>query len=115
MSSLQGQLSSMDVANDRQGGDLVAPKGNLSEAGLDYARALREVKYREMVVELLARQYEMARVDEARQGAQVQVVDAAVVPDRPVSQFRVWIVLGGLLLSLPLVHGPWPSNRPGAG
>jgi uncharacterized protein involved in exopolysaccharide biosynthesis len=102
MSSLQGQLSSMDVANDRQGGDLVAPKGNLSEAGLDYARALREVKYREMVVELLARQYEMARVDEARQGAQVQVVDAAVVPDRPVSQFRVWIVLGGLLLSLPL-------------
>jgi capsule polysaccharide export protein KpsE/RkpR len=102
MSSLQGQLSSMDVANDRPGGDLVAPKGNLSEAGLDYARALREVKYREMVVELLARQYEMARVDEARQGAQVQVVDAAVVPDRPVSQFRVWIVLGGLLLSLPL-------------
>ena len=102
MSSLQGQLSSMDVANDRQGGDLVAPKGNLSEAGLDYARALREVKYREMVVELLARQYEIARVDEARQGAQVQVVDAAVVPDRPVSQFRVWIVLGGLLLSLPL-------------
>jgi len=102
MSSLQGQLSSMDVANDRPGGDLVAPKGNLSEAGLDYARALREVKYREMVVELLARQYEIARVDEARQGAQVQVVDAAVVPDRPVSQFRVWIVLGGLLLSLPL-------------
>jgi glycosyltransferase involved in cell wall biosynthesis len=102
MSSLEGQLSSMDVANDRPGGDLVAPKGNLSEAGLDYARALREVKYREMVVQLLVRQYEMARVDEARQGAQVQVVDVAVIPDRPVSRFRVWIVLGGLLLSLPV-------------
>jgi uncharacterized protein involved in exopolysaccharide biosynthesis len=102
MASLQGQLSSMDVASDRQGGDLVAPKGNLSEAGLDYARALREVKYREMVVQLLARQYEMARVDEARQGTQVQVVDAAVIPDHPVSLFRVWIVLGGLLLSLPV-------------
>jgi uncharacterized protein involved in exopolysaccharide biosynthesis len=60
------------------------------------------VKYREMVVQLLARQYEMARVDEARQGAQVQVVDAAVIPDRPVSLFRVWIVLGGLLVALPL-------------
>jgi uncharacterized protein involved in exopolysaccharide biosynthesis len=44
----------------------------------------------------------MARVDEARQGSQAQVVDAAAVPDRPTSLFRIWIALGVLLLSLPM-------------
>jgi uncharacterized protein involved in exopolysaccharide biosynthesis len=102
LSSLEAQLAAMDVAHDRLSGDLVAPKGTVSAAGLEYARALREVKYRETVVGLLMRLQEVARVDEARQGAQAQIVDAAVVPDRPASQFRIWIVLGALLVSLPL-------------
>jgi uncharacterized protein involved in exopolysaccharide biosynthesis len=102
LSSLEAQLAAMDVAHDRLSGDLVAPKGTVSQAGMEYARALREVKYRETVVGLLMRLQEVARVDEARQGAQAQIVDAAVVPDRPASQFRVWIVLGALLVSLPL-------------
>jgi uncharacterized protein involved in exopolysaccharide biosynthesis len=102
LSSLEAQLTAMDVAHDRLSGDLVAPKGTVSQAGLEYARALREVKYRETVVGLLMRLQEVARVDEARQGAQVQIVDAAVVPDRPTSLFRIWIVLGALLVSLPL-------------
>ena len=80
---MEGQLSVMDAAHDRRTGDLVAPKGTVTQASLDYARALREVKYRETIQDLLTRQYEGARVDEARQGALVQVVDAAVVPDRP--------------------------------
>ncbi|MGD0681302.1 MAG: Wzz/FepE/Etk N-terminal domain-containing protein [Terracidiphilus sp.] len=102
LSSLEAQLAAMDVAHDRRSGDLVAPKGTVSQAGLEYMRALREVKYRETVVNLLMRLQEMARVDEARQGAQAQVVDVAAVPDRPTSQFRIWIVLGAMLVSLPL-------------
>jgi uncharacterized protein involved in exopolysaccharide biosynthesis len=101
LSSLQAQLSAMDVDNDSRGGDLVAPKGTLGEAGLEYARALREVKYREMVQDLLTRQYEAARVDEARQGSMVQIVDPAVVPDRPDFLYRIWIIFAALLLSLP--------------
>jgi capsule polysaccharide export protein KpsE/RkpR len=102
LSSLETQLAAMDVAHDRRSGDLVAPKGTVSQAGLEYARALREVKYCETVVSLLMRLQEVARVDEARQGAQAQVVDAAAVPDRSTSLFRIWIVLGALLASLPL-------------
>jgi uncharacterized protein involved in exopolysaccharide biosynthesis len=60
------------------------------------------VKYCETVVSLLMRLQEVARVDEARQGAQAQVIDAAAVPDRPASLYRIWIVLGALLVSLPL-------------
>ena len=101
LSSLEAQLTAMDVDSDRTGGDLVAPKGKLGEAGMEYARALREVKYREMVQDLLTRQYEAARVDEARQGSAAQIVDPAVIPDRPNHLYKIWIVLAALLLSLP--------------
>jgi len=102
LSGLEGQLAAMDASSDRQGGDLAAPKGKFGEGGLEYARALREVKYRETIQELLTRQYEGARVDEARQGALVQVVDPAVAPDRPSSLYRLWILLGALFAALPL-------------
>jgi uncharacterized protein involved in exopolysaccharide biosynthesis len=102
LSSLQGQLSAMDVGNNRSTGDLVVPKGTTSEAGLEYSNALREVQYRAGVVKLLAQQYEMARVDEAQQGPAAQVVDAAVVPDHPNNLYKIVIVLAGLLLALPV-------------
>lgn len=102
LTGMKRQLAAMDVNGDRATGDLIAPKGKITQAGLDYARALREVKYREAMYELLTRQYEVARVDEARQGSLVQVVDPAVVPDRPGSYYRLWILIGGLVLAFPL-------------
>lgn len=102
LTGMEGQLAAMDAASDRSTGDLVAPKGTVTQASLDYTRALREVKYRETIQDLLTPQYEGARVDEARQGAQVQVVDPAVIPDQPTSLYRLWIVLGTLAVSLPL-------------
>ena len=100
--SMEEQLAAMDAASDRKTGDLVAPKGKVTQDILDYARALREVKYRETVQDLLTRQYEGARVDEARQGAMIQIVDPAVVPDRPSYTFKLVIVLAALLSALPL-------------
>lgn len=102
LGSLESQLAAMDVSSNRNTGDLVSPKGEITEAGTDYTRALRETKYREAVYELLARQYEFARVDEARQGALIQVVDPAVAPDRPNPHYRLVILLAALVLALPL-------------
>jgi uncharacterized protein involved in exopolysaccharide biosynthesis len=101
LAGIEGQLSAMDAASDRSTGDLIAPKGRVTQAGLDYTRALREVKYRETIQDLLTRQYEGARVDEARQGELIQIIDPAVVPDRP-SPYRIWVVFGALLGALPL-------------
>jgi uncharacterized protein involved in exopolysaccharide biosynthesis len=102
LSGLEGQLAAMDADSDRRTGDLIAVKGTVTQASLDFARALREVKYRETIQDLLTRQYEGAKVDEARQGPLVQVVDPAVTPDRPIYTIRIWIALGGLLCCLPL-------------
>lgn len=48
----------------------------------DYIARFRDFKYHETLFELFSRQYEMARVDESREGAVIQVLDAAVAPDR---------------------------------
>jgi uncharacterized protein involved in exopolysaccharide biosynthesis len=102
LSTLQAQLAAMDVNSDRSVGDLVAPRGRLTVAGLEYTRALREAKFREAIVEALSRQYEVARVDEARQGSVIQVVDPAQIPDRPSSLYRWWILASGLIAAVPL-------------
>ena len=102
LTGMESQLAAMDLNSDHSTGDLIAPKGKITQAGLDYARALREVKYREAMYELLTRQYEVARVDEARQGSLVQIVDPAIAPDRPSSHYRLWILIGGMVLAFPL-------------
>jgi tyrosine-protein kinase Etk/Wzc len=43
----------------------------------DYIAKYRDFKYNETLFELFAKQYELARVDESREGAVIQVVDVA--------------------------------------
>lgn len=81
LSALRTQLKRLG-ASDTADGDLMVPSGKVPQAGLEYLRKLRDVKYNETIFELLARQFEMAKLDEAKEGTLVQVVDAAVVPDR---------------------------------
>jgi tyrosine-protein kinase Etk/Wzc len=102
LSGMEGQLTAMDVDSDHPTGDLIAPKGKMTQTGLEYARALREEKFHEAMYELLTRQYEVARVDEARQGSNIQVIDPAIPPDRPGSHYRLWIFLAGLFFALPV-------------
>lgn len=51
-------------------------------SGAEYIGKYRDFKYHETLFELMAKQYEMARLDEAREAAVIQVVDAAVPPER---------------------------------
>lgn len=55
---------------------------NTSGAQGDYVDRFREFKYQETLFELFSRQYEVARIDESREGAVIQVVDAATPPER---------------------------------
>jgi len=115
LAGLESHLAAMDVNNEHSTGDLISPKGKVTEAGLEYARALREVKYREAMYELLTRQLEVARVDEARQGSLVQIVDPAIAPDRPGSHYKLWIFLAGIVFALPLaLAGAWVADAIGA-
>jgi tyrosine-protein kinase Etk/Wzc len=81
------------------------PIEQIPSAGLEYLRKLREVKYREALFELLAKQFEAAKLDEARQGAVVQVVDNAVEPDIRSFPKRTLIVLSAMFVWLVLAIG----------
>jgi uncharacterized protein involved in exopolysaccharide biosynthesis len=76
------------------------PKGLVPKAGMEYVRRLRDVKYYETIFEILARQFEVAKLDEAKEGAVIQVVDAAVPPDRRSFPQRALIVIGAALAGI---------------
>jgi uncharacterized protein involved in exopolysaccharide biosynthesis len=93
--------------------------------GPDYIAKYREFKYQETLFDLFARQFELARLDESKEGALIQVVDPAVAPEKKSSPRRL-IVAGaaaavasvGLLLFVLLSHlwkqallGPRSSQR----
>jgi uncharacterized protein involved in exopolysaccharide biosynthesis len=58
------------------------PNGNGKADEADYIARYRDFKYYETLFEVFAKQYELARADEAREGNVIQVVDAAVPPER---------------------------------
>jgi tyrosine-protein kinase Etk/Wzc len=82
LAALQSQLRRIGGTQSAEDSDLIVPRGKIPEAGMDYVRKLRDVKYNEMIFEILAKQFEVAKIDEAREGAVIQVVDPAVPPDR---------------------------------
>ena len=56
------------------------PQAN--DADADYVARYRDFKYYETLFDLFAKQFELARIDEAREGAVIQIVDKAVPPER---------------------------------
>lgn len=93
LATLQTQMSLLNANQGDNVGDVILSKRNISEGSFEYVRRLRDVKYYETLFELLARQFESAQLDEARQGATVQIVDKALPPDKKIPQHRVYIVL----------------------
>jgi len=69
--------------------------------GAEYVAKYRDFKYHETLFELMAKQYELARLDEAREGAVIQVIDAAQAPERKSRPKRALIaVLAGIVALL---------------
>jgi tyrosine-protein kinase Etk/Wzc len=99
INDLQGQLSRLQRGNGN-GASLTIPTAKVPEVQLDYVRKEREVKYHEALFEMLSRQYEAARLDEARDAPVVQVLDPASLPDTKSSPKRKLIMLGGLIFGL---------------
>lgn len=94
LDSLRAQLAKLHGAGEKADAGLILPQGRVPTASLEYVRKLRDVKYYETIFDIMARQFELAKIDEAKEGALIQVVDAAVPADRKSSPYRTLIVLG---------------------
>ena len=93
LAALQSQLAHMAGSQKDAGSDINLSKGRVTQSGMEYLRRYRDLKYQETVFELLAKEFEIAKLDEAREGSMVQVVDNAVPPDRRSSPHRLLIVI----------------------
>jgi len=87
LSALRSQLTAAQMADVRS----VEPDRD------SYIAKYREFKYSEGVFELLAKQYELARIDEARDGSSIQIVDLAVQPERNSKPYRALISIASAL------------------
>ncbi len=102
LAGLRSELSRLESRRQKGSNDaaLDIPVGALPEAAIDYIRARRELKLQETLLESMIRQYEIARLDEAKEGQILQQIDKAVPPDYRSSPPRMLIVAGGALLGL---------------
>ena len=107
LAGMRAQLATIGGSKGDGGDDMIVPKGKIPAAGLEYLRRLRDVRYYEAKFTIMARQLEMAKLDEARQGAMIQVVDPALPPDKRSFPHRTLIILfttlAGLTIGILLV------------
>jgi uncharacterized protein involved in exopolysaccharide biosynthesis len=105
LSGLQSALSKLERGNHLPGTPEV-PTSQLPEAGLEYLRKYRDVRYHEALFEILSKEYEAARLDEAKSSALIQVIDRAVVPERRSWPPRTLLIVGAAILAA-LVASFW--------
>ena len=92
LTSLQAEEARLEQSNHVPG---IAGLGlgNVPAAGLEYLRAAHELAYRQALYDMLMKQYDAARLDEAKEAAIIQVVEPAIEPDHKSPQKRALIVL----------------------
>lgn len=94
------QLEKLKTGNLSKEGDMIVPTGKIPEVGVEYIRSLRNLKYNETIFELLAKQYELAKIEEAKESSTVQVLDQAVPAEKKIKPKRLIIVLAGFFVGI---------------
>lgn len=89
LNALRAQLRKAEASQPKTG----------AESDSDYVAKFRDFKYHETLFELFAKQYELARVDESREGAVIQVVDVAQAPEKKSKPKKAMIAVLATLAS----------------
>ncbi len=98
--ALQRGLRELEGTTSDKTSDILIPTAKIPDLGLRYARLLREFKIQETLFELLTQQYEMARIQEAKDSPTVQVLDRALVPEKRSKPKRKRIVMLSVIVSV---------------
>ncbi len=110
--SLQSEVASLERALAKLSVGQVTPEGaspanpypsvkTLPVLGVQWADLYRNTKIQETVYELLTQQYEMARIQEAKEIPTVKVLDPPVPPEK--RHPRPWmVILGGTMIAFVL-------------
>lgn len=126
LASMRGYLTESAPDFKQAQTELYAMRGQMARAekeepassgDSDYIAKFRDFKYHETLFELFAKQYEMARVDESREGAIIQVVDTAVPPERKSKPKKAMIAMmttlavGFAMLLFVFIRQAWRNAK----
>ncbi|MBI5195613.1 MAG: hypothetical protein HZA10_04770 [Nitrospirae bacterium] len=104
--ALKGLKAELGKLETRSGNkhDTFVPTGRMPEIGTEYTRKIRDFKFNETLYELLTKQYEAAKLDEARDSAIIQVIDKAIPPEKRFKPKRTQMVMiagiSGFMISI---------------
>jgi uncharacterized protein involved in exopolysaccharide biosynthesis len=113
INELQSQLKTMAGSDADLSGDsrsLYPQIRQLPKLGVSYLDLVREVKTQEAVYEVLVKQYELAKIEEAKEVPSIRILYHPRVPEKKSFPPRTAMILGFTLLSLVL-GGFWVEGR----
>ena len=99
LAKVTGQSAQTDTDPDY----ISPPLSKLPMIGVNYTELYRRLQIAENVYQALIKQYEIARVEEAKELPSVKVLDEAAVPEKKVSPPRTAIAVLGTLCGVLLV------------
>lgn len=117
LAGLQTQLAKLESNSTASGGDFLVPTGKIPAAGIAYVRSVRDVKYYETIFELLAKQFELAKIDEAKETGLIQVLDTAVPAAHKSKPSRALITVVGVFfgailgIAVAFIRNAYASSR----
>jgi len=97
---LKKQLAMLESNDTNPNADVLPSLSEAPELGLQYIRLKRKALTQEKVFELLTQQYEMAKIEEAKEDITFQVIDRAIPPEKRVKPKRKLIVMLAGVVSL---------------
>jgi len=98
LKGLREQLSHLEAKGAAKNPDALMPSGRVAQLGTEYLRKLRELKFAEALYEILLKQYEAAKLDEARDATVIQVIEKAIPPEKRIKPKRAQtVMIAGLI------------------
>lgn len=103
LEGLQNQLNKLETGNNFGPGNTSISTSKVPEVALEYVRRMRDLKASEGIYEMMLKQLELAKVDEAKQSTLIQVLDNAIVPEKKSGPKRLIIVVLSVVISFFLI------------
>ncbi len=98
--ALKANLTKLEGNTNASGADVKVPVSQLPDTGFAYIHQMRDLKYKQSLLELYSKQFEIAKMDEAKESPLVQVVDKAVPPEERSSPKRAQMMVIATILAL---------------
>lgn len=111
LASLQREAAHLEASSGHSSSSTGLGLQDMATSGMEYLSAQHEVLYQQALYDMLMKQYDAAKIDEAKEGTVIQVVEPAIEPDRKTSPKRTMLValfsIAGFFIGCILALAQW--------